>query len=47
MHRIYSCDDHLDLAAVPPDLWESRVSRAHAERGAAGRAARARCDVGV
>ncbi len=32
MHRIYSCDDHLDLSAVPPDLWESRVSRAHAER---------------
>ena len=30
---IYSCDDHLDLSAVPPDLWESRLSRDHAERG--------------
>ena len=25
---IYSCDDHLDLSAVPPDLWESRLSGA-------------------
>jgi predicted TIM-barrel fold metal-dependent hydrolase len=31
--RIYSCDDHLDLPAVPPSLWESRLSRADAERG--------------
>jgi uncharacterized protein len=30
---IYSCDDHLDLYAVPPDLWESRLSRAHAGQG--------------
>jgi predicted TIM-barrel fold metal-dependent hydrolase len=30
--RIYSCDDHLDLSAVPPELWESRVPRALAER---------------
>jgi predicted TIM-barrel fold metal-dependent hydrolase len=30
---IYSCDDHLDLRAVPPGLWESRLSRADAERG--------------
>ncbi len=26
MHPIYSCDDHLDLSAVPTDLWESRVA---------------------
>jgi predicted TIM-barrel fold metal-dependent hydrolase len=32
MAGIYSCDDHLDLSAVPPGLWESRVARAHAER---------------
>jgi uncharacterized protein len=31
--RLYSCDDHLDLRAVPPNLWESRLSRALAERG--------------
>jgi predicted TIM-barrel fold metal-dependent hydrolase len=31
--RIYSCDDHLDLPAVPPSLWESRLTRAQAERG--------------
>jgi predicted TIM-barrel fold metal-dependent hydrolase len=31
--RIYSCDDHLDLPAVPPSLWAKRLSRAHAERG--------------
>ena len=31
--RIYSCDDHLDLPAVPPALWESRLPRAHVERG--------------
>jgi uncharacterized protein len=24
---IYSCDDHLDLNAVPPDVWESRISK--------------------
>jgi predicted TIM-barrel fold metal-dependent hydrolase len=30
---IYSCDDHLDLRAVPPRLWESRLSRRDAERG--------------
>lgn len=28
---IYSCDDHLDLSAVPPKLWESRVPHAQAE----------------
>ena len=30
---IYSCDDHLDLRAVPPELWSSRLSSADAERG--------------
>ena len=30
---IYSCDDHLDLRAVPPDLWRSRLPSADAERG--------------
>jgi predicted TIM-barrel fold metal-dependent hydrolase len=30
---IYSCDDHLDLRAVPPKLWESRLSEADAARG--------------
>ncbi|MET1001579.1 MAG: amidohydrolase family protein, partial [Acidimicrobiia bacterium] len=32
MNAIYSCDDHLDLSAVPPELWQSRVPRALAER---------------
>jgi predicted TIM-barrel fold metal-dependent hydrolase len=30
---IYSCDDHLDLSAVPPQLWESRLPRTFAEQG--------------
>lgn len=30
---VFSCDDHLDLSAVPPSLWESRLARADAERG--------------
>jgi predicted TIM-barrel fold metal-dependent hydrolase len=30
---VYSCDDHLDLSAVPPALWESRLARADAARG--------------
>src|SRR4249919_169749 len=30
---VYSCDDHLDLYAVPPGVWESRLPRAQAERG--------------
>jgi uncharacterized protein len=30
---IYSCDDHLDLSAVPPKLWESRLSATDAARG--------------
>jgi predicted TIM-barrel fold metal-dependent hydrolase len=29
---IYSCDDHLDLSAVPPSLWETRVPQAQAAR---------------
>ncbi len=31
--RIYSCDDHLDMPAVPRELWEARLPRALAERG--------------
>ncbi len=31
--RLYSCDDHLDLPAVPPGLWQSRLPHAQAERG--------------
>ncbi|MFN8603828.1 MAG: amidohydrolase family protein [Candidatus Binatia bacterium] len=31
--RIYSCDDHLDLAAVPPGVWQSRLPGALAARG--------------
>lgn len=30
--RIYSCDDHLDMAAVPPGLWQERLPRPLAER---------------
>jgi predicted TIM-barrel fold metal-dependent hydrolase len=30
---VYSCDDHLDLYAVPPKVWESRLPSALAERG--------------
>jgi uncharacterized protein len=30
---LYSCDDHLDLRAVPPELWQSRLPRALADRG--------------
>jgi len=33
VHGIYSCDDHLDLRAVPPELWRSRLPRGDAERG--------------
>jgi predicted TIM-barrel fold metal-dependent hydrolase len=29
---IYSCDDHLDLSAVPPDLWHTRMPGADSER---------------
>jgi len=24
-HRIYSCDDHLDIYNLPPDLWTKRI----------------------
>jgi predicted TIM-barrel fold metal-dependent hydrolase len=30
---LYSCDDHLDLRAVPPDLWQARLPRALASQG--------------
>jgi len=30
---VYSCDDHLDLYAVPPDVWRSRLPTDQAERG--------------
>ena len=30
---LYSCDDHLDLRAVPPDLWASRLPSELRERG--------------
>jgi uncharacterized protein len=30
---VYSCDDHLDMHAVPPDVWETRLSSADASRG--------------
>jgi predicted TIM-barrel fold metal-dependent hydrolase len=33
MGAIYSCDDHLDLSAVPPSVWESRLPRKLVERG--------------
>ena len=29
---IYSCDDHLDLSAVPPEVWRARLPGALAER---------------
>jgi predicted TIM-barrel fold metal-dependent hydrolase len=31
--RIYSSDDHLDMPAVPPGLWQSRLPRELAGRG--------------
>jgi predicted TIM-barrel fold metal-dependent hydrolase len=30
---VLSCDDHLDLYAVPPTVWESRLTSSHVERG--------------
>jgi predicted TIM-barrel fold metal-dependent hydrolase len=30
---LYSCDDHLDLSAVPPELWESRLPTGQSDRG--------------
>jgi predicted TIM-barrel fold metal-dependent hydrolase len=32
MMTMYSCDDHLDLSAVPPKLWELRLPSAQSER---------------
>ena len=32
-HRIYSCDDHLDIYNVPTDLWSSRLPAKHREAG--------------
>jgi len=31
--NVYSCDDHLDLYAVPRDVWASRLPSTDAERG--------------
>ena len=33
MTALYSCDDHLDLRAVPPDVWQSRLPSELRERG--------------
>src|SRR5436190_8165457 len=30
--RIFSCDDHLDLWALPPDLWQARMPAALRDR---------------
>ena len=30
---LYSCDDHIDLWALPPDLWTSRLSAARRDDG--------------
>jgi predicted TIM-barrel fold metal-dependent hydrolase len=30
---LYSCDDHLDLRAVPPTVWESRLPKELRDRG--------------
>src|SRR6266436_4245335 len=32
-HRLYSCDDHLDLWNLPRDLWEERLPARLRERG--------------
>ena len=32
-HRIYSCDDHLDINAVPRDAWSSRLPSKYREAG--------------
>ena len=32
-HKIYSCDDHLDINALPRDVWENRLSARHREAG--------------
>jgi predicted TIM-barrel fold metal-dependent hydrolase len=30
---LYSCDDHIDMWALPPDLWSSRLSKSQREAG--------------
>jgi len=30
---LYSCDDHLDMWALPPDLWTSRLAAGDRDRG--------------
>ena len=32
-HRIYSCDDHLDIYNLPRDLWTARLPRKHHQDG--------------
>ncbi len=32
-HRIYSCDDHLDIYNLPPDLWTNRLPEKYREAG--------------
>lgn len=32
-HRIYSCDDHLDINAMPKDAWSSRLPAKYREAG--------------
>ena len=31
--RLYSCDDHLDISAVPPNLWSERLPAKYRELG--------------
>lgn len=31
--RLYSCDDHLDISAAPPDLWTSRLPAKYRDIG--------------
>ncbi len=32
-HRIYSCDDHLDIYHLPPDVWTERLPARYRELG--------------
>jgi len=32
-HLLYSCDDHLDISAAPPDLWSNRLPAKYREIG--------------
>ena len=43
---LYSCDDHLDMWALPLDLWTSRLPAADRERAPAGDRPQRRPDVG-